>query len=253
MKMSDDIDDNYSKTIGLIKKASEENADLICFPEIQLSKFFPQYENYDANEYLLLHDSKYIKGIRKACAKYKIYASPNIYLKENNQNYDASLLIDDDGNILGCQKMVHVAQFPKFYEQSYYTPSDDGFKVFETKYGKIGIVVCFDRHYPESIRTQSLKGADLIIIPTANTTDEPCELFQWEVKVQAFQNTVNIAMCNRCGVEDEMEFCGQSLITDYNGKTVALAGNNDELLIGDVDLNIKNKKYLSLRRKELYE
>ena len=86
----------------------------------------------------------------------------------------------------------------RFFEQDYYTPADDGFKVFETEFGKIGLVICFDRHYPESIRTEALMGADLILIPTVNTKAEPSEMFEWELRVQAFHNSVFIAMCNRC-------------------------------------------------------
>ena len=71
--------------------------------------------------------------------------------------------------------MVHVAQADKFFEQDYYTPADDGFQVFETEFGRIGLVICSDRHYPESIRTEALKGADLILIPTVNTKTEPSD------------------------------------------------------------------------------
>lgn len=116
------------------------------------------------------------------------------------------LFIDNNGKIIGNQKMVHIARLEYFYEQDYYTHSEEGFNVFDTEFGKIGIVICFDRHYPESIRTSVLKGAELILIPTANTIDEPKELFQWEIRVPAFQNSVNIAMCNRVGIEDNMTF-----------------------------------------------
>ena len=133
----------------------------------------------------------------KALAEIVRFASPNFYIEEKGYRYDMSLLIDDQGEIVGRQKMVHVAQCEMFYEQSYYTPSEEGFMVFDTRLGKIGIVVCFDRHYPESIRTEALRGAELIIVPTENTKLEPSELFRWEVKVQAFQNSVNVAMCNR--------------------------------------------------------
>ena len=92
--------------------------------------------------------------------------------------------------------------------------TDVGFKVFETEFGKLGIVVCFDRHYPESIRTEALKGADLILIPTVNTKAEPSEMFEWEVRVQAFQNSTIIAMCNRVGAEGDMDFSGESIVVD---------------------------------------
>lgn len=87
-------------------------------------------------------------------------------------------------------------------------PSDDGFKVYDTPFGKIGIVICFDRHIPESVRMCAAQGAQLIIIPTANLTTENQELFEWEVRVQAYQNLVYIAMCNRVGKEDDLIFAG---------------------------------------------
>jgi len=112
-------------------------------------------------------------------------ASPNLYLETNEKAYDASLFIDRTGEILGISKMVHIMQSPYFYEQDYYTPSDDGFKVYDTPEGKIGVVICFDRHLPESIRSCVALGADLILIPTANIDGEPLDLFEWEIRVQA--------------------------------------------------------------------
>ena len=258
MKMSPDIQENYRKSLQFIHEASEKRADIICFPEIQLSPFFPQYPNRDVSEYAIAEDSGYVNGIRKACHDCHIFASPNFYIKENGRGYDMSLLIDAQGEIIGRQKMVHIAQCAMFYERSYYTPSEEGFAVFETVLGKIGIVVCFDRHYPESIRTEALRGAELIIIPTANTSTEPSELFQWEIRVQAFQNSVNIAMCNRVGTEDGMNFSGESLLSDSMGNIIAIAGNAEELLVTDVDVSKatiirKSKPYTSLRRTTLYE
>ncbi|MBR1931923.1 MAG: carbon-nitrogen hydrolase family protein [Lachnospiraceae bacterium] len=258
MKMDSDRERNYRQSLQLIKDASDCGAELICFPEIQLTPFFPQYEGKNGEAFCIRLDSPYIQGICALCKEKGIFASPNFYIEEHGKRYDMSLLIDDEGRIVGKQKMVHVAQCEKFYEQSYYTPSEEGFGVFDTKLGRIGIVVCFDRHYPESIRTEALRGAELILIPTANTTAEPSELFQWEVKIQAFQNSVNIAMCNRVGREDDMEFAGESIVADYNGDTLALAGGGEELLFARIDMEAaadirKSKPYTELRRRELYE
>lgn len=257
MKMNADIEQNYIKSKQLMKQAADSSADLICFPEIQLTPFFPQYENRDVKKYVMTLEHQYVKGICDYCKELSIFASPNFYIEENGKKYDMSLLIDDKGEIIGRQKMVHIAQCPNFYEQDYYSPSEEGFQVFDTKLGKIGIVVCFDRHYPESIRTAALKGAELIIIPTANTTDEPSELFQWEVKIQAFQSSVNIVMCNRVGTEDKVTFSGESLVSDYNGNTLALADSSETLLIADIDMPEATqtrlaKPYTKHRRKELY-
>jgi predicted amidohydrolase len=153
--------------------------------------------------------------------------------------------------------MVHVLQATNFYERDYYTPSEDGFKVFNTPFGKVGIVICFDRHLPESIRTCTLMGAELIIIPTANTTSENLEMFEWEVRVQAYQNNVYIAMCNRVGLESNMNFAGQSLIVDCDGNIVFKANAEEQLItqtldISKVKVSRKGRPYLSTRRKELY-
>ena len=258
MQMSNDIESNYQKSIKLIREAVEKRAQLVMFPEIQLTPFFPQYKGMEVSAYVLTFEHQYIKGICEACRECGIYASPNFYIEDNGKRYDMSLLIDDKGNIVGKQKMVHIAQCDQFYEQDYYTPSEEGFTVFDTKIGKIGMVVCFDRHYPESIRTESLRGAELILIPTANTTSEPSELFEWEIRVQAFQNSVNIAMCNRCGKEDGMIFSGKSIVSDYNGNLIAVAGDKEELFIAEVDLSDTekirhDKPYTCFRRKNLYE
>ncbi|MBQ9674215.1 MAG: carbon-nitrogen hydrolase family protein [Ruminococcus sp.] len=237
IQVSESVEDNLQKTLRLIKKAKRNNADLIFFPEVQLSPFFPQYENKNADMFLMTQDSPEIKAICQACKESKIYASPNVYLSLNGKKYDASLMIDDNGKIIGISKMVYIAQAQNFYEQDYYTPSDDGFKVYDTPFGKIGIVICFDRHMPESIRKCSLKGAELILIPTANLKSEPMELFEWEVRIQAFQNLAYVAMCNRVGREGNIVFCGQSLVAKPDGSLLFKTDDKEELILLDIDLS----------------
>lgn len=234
MRMDASIEENLFKTIQFIEQAGASGADLIFFPEIQLSPFFPQYEKRDVSAMSL--DGPEISAIRNACRSFHIYASPNVYLELNGKKYDASLMIDADGAILGVSKMVHISQSRYFYEQDYYTPSDDGFKVYETPFGKVGIVICFDRHIPDGVRTCARQGAELVLIPTANICGEPLELFEWEVRVQAFQSTVFAAMCNRVGAEDEMEFAGQSLLAAPDGALLYKAGGDEELRVLDVPL-----------------
>ena len=258
MSMSENMEENFTKTIRFMRQAADKNVKLICFPEVQLTPFFAQYEDRDVSAYVMKEDDQYIVSLRRFCKELGIYAAPNFYIEEDGKRYDMSLLINDSGELIGKQKMVHVAQCRQFYEQDYYTPSEEGFQVFDTPLGTIGIVVCFDRHYPESIRTEALRGAELIIIPTANTKAEPSELFQWEIRVQAFQNSVNIAMCNRVGCEDEMVFSGESIVSSYNGDIIAIADDSEQLLIAEIDLPEAaavraEKPYTSLRRPDCYE
>ncbi len=129
--------------------------------------------------------------------------------------------------------------------------------MFHTPFGNIGIVICFDRHIPESIRSCALKGADLVIVPTANTKAEPMELFEWEMRVQAMQNQVFIAMCNRVGTEDQMQFAGESIIIHPSGEVIAKADDKEQLLIREIDLSDvkrarRNVNYISLRRPNMY-
>lgn len=262
MKNDGNIQANLEKSLCAIETAAKNGADLIFFPEIQLTEFFPQFsKNYqpkNVEKYRVSLNSKIIKAFCEAAAKNHIIVSPNVYLEENGKSYDASVLISKNGKILGTQKMVHVAQAAQFYEQDYYVPSDDGFKVFDTDFGKIGIVVCFDRHYPESIRTEALRGADLILIPTANTKAEPQKMFKWEICVQAFQNSVAVAMCNRVGRENEMDFSGESIVADANGNVLKLADDKEQILYSEIDLyqsqKVRSSKpYTTLRRPKFYE
>lgn len=264
MKMSADMNENLQKSLDYIEKA--KGKDLLFFPEIQLTPFFPQYEESELESVLgitkddicLDFDCEAIKSICSKCKETGIYLSPNFYMKENGKNYDMSLMIDNKGSILGRSKMVHVLSAPKFYETYYYTSSEDGYIVYDTPFGKIGVVICFDRHLPESIRTCALKGAELVIIPTANVKAEPLDMFEWEVRVQAYQNNVFVAMCNRVGVEGDMDFAGESLVVDCDGNVLYKADDEERLIEVDLDLDKcresrKKRPYLNLRRPEMYE
>lgn len=257
MKNAGSVEENLAKSLQAIAEAAKAGADLILFPEVQLTEFFPQYPGLDVARYAIPIDHPIVERFRAACREHGIMASPNIYLEESGRRYDASLLIGADGGLIGVQKMVHIAQAHQFYEQDYYTPADDGFKVFDTPLGRIGIVVCFDRHYPESVRTEALMGADLILVPTVNVKAEPGEVFRWEIRIQAFQNSVAIAMCNRVGMEGEMDFSGESIVADANGECLLLADDSEGIFYADIDMAqsaaVRAKRpYTGLRRPELY-
>ena len=256
--LGSEIKSNLAKGLDLMQAASRHGAQLIIFPELCLSPFFPQFPGQDASGYAMRIDDESIRLFQATCRQLKLAASPNVYLQEGQRRFDASLMIGADGEIQGVSKMVHIAQMPGFYEQDYYTPSDTGFRVYDTPLGKIGIVVCFDRHYPESTRTCVLRGAQLIIIPTANTMDEPRDLFESELRTAAMQNGVYIAMCNRVGREGGVVFCGESMVVDPNGNVIVKATEVEDLIIADLDpsqveMARRKRPYLSLRRPELYE
>lgn len=257
MNMGLDLFENLDKSLNKMEEAAKNDAKLVIFPELQLSPFFPQKSNNDASDYIVTLNHKAVKKIQEKTAELNIVTVPNFYLKENSELYDACPVLDESGDILGISKMVHIVQIPQFYEQEYYTPSDDGFKVFKTSTGKLGVVICFDRHYPESIRTCVLQGAQMIIIPTAIVYGEPLDMFEWELRLASWQNNVFIAICNRVGIEDEMNFCGNSMVFDPDGKLIAQADANEQILYCDIDYNLiktsrMNRDFLALRRPDSY-
>lgn len=256
MSMGQDMKENLRKCLQYCDMAKD--CDLVFFPEIQLTPFFPQYHGTDAGRWCLDVEDDALRQFGEKAKEHQYYLSPNVYLKLDGRNYDASLWISPDGRLQDISKMVHIAQNKKFYEQDYYTPSNDGFKVFHTPFGTVGIVICFDRHMPESIRSCALQGADLVIVPTANTKAEPMELFEWEMRVQAVQNQIFIAMCNRVGVEGDMVFAGESMVIRPDGEIVEKADDGERLVICDIDPEEVGRvrsgvDYLSLRRPDQYK
>jgi predicted amidohydrolase len=258
MKMSESMEENFEKSLSMTEEAASGGADLVFFPELQFYPFFPQYPGRRVEDCALTLEHTYIRRMMELCGKRRIMASPNLYLREGEARYDASLFIGADGRLQGISKMVHIMQCPFFYEQDYYAPSNEGFRVYDTPFGKVGIVICFDRHLPESVRTCAVLGADLILIPTANAEGEPLELFEWEIRVQAMHSSVYIAMCNRIGREGEMTFAGRSLAADFRGGVLTRADGNEKLVYAEMDLEKsrvarEESPYFKLRKPEFYK
>lgn len=256
MRLGADRQANEEKTLDFARRAA--GSDLLFFPEIQNAPFFPQYPQQDVEQYVTHLGNAIVGKLQQLAREQHMAISPNFYIEaEDGRRFDRSLWLDADGELIGHASMVHVFQAPQFYEVDYYTPSEDGFKVFDTPFGRVGIVICFDRHLPESIRTCALLGAALVIVPTANCKAEPMELFEWEIRVQAMQNSVFVAMCNRVGLEGEMDFAGESLVADPYGNLVCKADDQEQLITVDLDLAEAVRKqekipWLKLRRPEWY-
>ena len=265
MSMVNDMDRNLNKALQFLDLADEHKADLIFFPELQLTPFFPQYRkrevggelNHIPDEFAIEVTDPLIYTMVERCRDYRLYASPNLFVKDKGRYYDMSLWLEPDGTVEADAKMVHVIDAPNFYEKEYYTPSEDGFFVYETPFGKVGIVICFDRHLPESIATCVAKGAELVIIPAANVTTEPLEMFEWELRVAAFQNGVFIAMANRVGAEGALQFAGESLVVDPYGRIVVKADDSQQFIICNIELSEAKtareaRPYRAVRRPEMY-
>ena len=258
MSMSEDMHENYEKSLKFIKEAAEAGCQMVCFPEGQLTHYLPQFPGLDISEFGIPIYHEYVKGLCHACRDYNIIGGFSITLKENKNYYPVSMIVDEQGDILTVQKKHHIVRAYHFYEQDYYTPGNDGFKVVDTSIGRIGTIVCFDRHFPESWRTLALKGADFVFTPVANEKAEPSDVFQWEIRIPAFQNSFNTLMVNRVGLEGEMDYCGESVFSDASGNVVALGDDQEGLVIADLDFDVavkirSEKQYMPLRRSDVFE
>jgi N-carbamoylputrescine amidase len=149
---------------------------------------------------------------------------------------DASPVIDADGTLLGCPAMNQIAQFDGFWEEDYYK-AGEGFEVFDTAAGLIGVVICFDRHFPESVREVARRGAEIVATPTCNEVGEPLDLFEAEMRTAGYQNHVFTLLANRCGTEEGRAYAGASLITGPDGGVLAKAGSGEAVVTADLDLH----------------
>jgi N-carbamoylputrescine amidase len=155
--------------------------------------------------------------------------------------------------------MVHITDYDCFHEQGYYAPGDTGAPVYDTRVGRIGVAICYDRHYPEYMRALALGGAELVLVPQAGAVGEwPAGLYEAELRVAAFQNGYFAALCNRVGAEECVEFAGESFVCAPDGTVVARAPRGeDHILFAEIDLSAcrdshARKLFLRDRRPELY-
>jgi predicted amidohydrolase len=255
LKIEDRIGANLEAGLKAMREAASNGAEMIIFPELQFSPYFPQIPNQDASQYLMPIEHEAIKTLSDESRKLGVVSFLSLFLEQEGIAYDGSPVVESDGRLLGISKKVHIVRLYPNFEQDYFTPSDTGFEVYDTSLGKTGVVICFDRHYPESIRICTLKGAQLVIIPVGLVKGEPLEKFEWEMRISAFQNGVFIAMCNRVGVEHKIDFSGQSIVVDPNGDVFAKAGDQEQILYAEIDFAEISKSqelrpYLKLRRSE---
>jgi len=232
----------------------------VCFAEIAFERFFPAEPTH--LDFLSLAET--IPGpttdaFATLAAELGVVIVPNLFEVEGEHTYDTSVVIDADGTVLGKTRMTHVPDYENFHERNYYAFGDRGAPVYDTRCGRIGVAICYDRHFPEYMRALAVAGADLVIVPQAGAVDEwPEGLFEAEMRVASFHNGYFTALCNRVGAEPKMEFSGESFVCDPQGNVVAHAGKRtEEILLADIDLrqtatSHARRLFLPDRRPELY-
>lgn len=183
---------NIKKGIEAVKEAAKNGAQVICFAEVAFDPFYPQRRpTLDVRELAETIPGNTTDLFCNLARELNIVIILNLYELDGKNTYDTSPVIDADGKILGKTRMLHIPDYELFHEQDYYTPGDTGAPVYQTQFGKIGIAICYDRHYPEYMRAMAVGGAELVIIPQAGAINEwPEGLYEAEMRVAAFQNGI---------------------------------------------------------------
>lgn len=233
------------RTASLIREAAGKGAKIICTQELFLTEYFCWKE--DPGFFDLAHPipcplTESFQALAKELDVVLVLSlfeerAPGLY-------HNTALVIDADGKALGTYRKMHIPQDPGFEEKFYFTPGDTPFTSFDTKYGKIGVIICWDQWYPESARLTALAGAEIIFCPTAigviETEDDALGEAQKEAwinvqKGHAVANGCFYAACNRTGVEHGTRFWGSSFICDFYGKILSLGSRQCQILYGELD------------------
>jgi len=253
LSMNSNPEENMKNAVSWINKAAKEGAEVICLPELFRSQYFCQEEN---TKYFSLAET--IPGpttdtLSSEAKKNNIVIIAPVFERRAAGVYHNSLvLIDASGEISGLYRKMHIPDDPAYYEKYYFTPGDLGYKSFNTEYGKIGTLICWDQWYPEGARLTALKGASILFYPTAigwhpHEKEEhgAVQLESWRTiqRGHAIANGVYVAAVNRVGLEKLSEdsagiqFWGSSFISDPQGIIIAQASENkEEVILGEIDL-----------------
>jgi len=249
MRCDWDIQDNIQRAEKLILQAADQGAQIILLQELFETPYFPidqQAKHFDLAS--VLDDQTTIKKMRKIAKKLKVVLPISFFERSGQVYYNSVVIIDADGEIVGHYRKSHIPQFPGYEEKFYFSPGDTGFKAIQTRYGCLGVGICWDQWFPEAARIMALKGAEILLYPTAIGSEifspdlDSKDHWQSVMCGHAAANIVPVISSNRIGKEvsgiNEIEFYGSSFICDHKGKIIKSADKTSEsVLTHTFDLN----------------
>jgi beta-ureidopropionase len=236
---------NIEKHLKFIDRAGKEGVQILCMQEIFTGPYFCAEQNprwYDAVE--RIPDGPTTRLMQERAKKHRMAIVVPLYEEEApGVYYNTAAVIDADGSYLGKYRKNHIPQVaPGFWEKYYFKPGNLGYPVFQTRYAKVGVYICYDRHFPEGARELGLNGAEIVFNPSATVAGLSEYLWKLEQPAHAVANAYFVGAINRVGREKPWnigEFYGQSYFCDPRGKMLAEAKRDrDELVIADVDLDV---------------
>ena len=281
MRCGPDPDGNLSIALRGIGHAAALGARIVCLPELFRTQYFCQEQNAGHFDLAEPVPGPTTEALSKAARLYGVVIVGSVFERRLAGVYhNAAVVLDADGAFLGSYRKMHVPDDPLYYEKFYFTPGDTGFRVFETSFGRVAPLICWDQWFPEAARLATLAGAEFVVFPTAigwhpsekhEWGQEQAEAWRIVQRAHAISNGVFVASVNRTGLErplerspsrpanyEGLEFWGRSFVADPLGGLVAVAGDDEEILIAqcdraEIERTRRDWPFLRDRRVDAYE
>lgn len=272
---SKDVQENINKAEKMVKEAADNGANIILLPELFERQYFCQEKRYDYYNYALpLEKNPAVNRFKEVAKELGVVIPVSFYERDIDRLFNTVAMIDADGSVLGIYRKTHIPDDRFYQEKFYFTPGDSGFKVFDTRFGCIGVGICWDQWFPETVRCMAVQGAEMLLYPTAIGSEPILDVdsnSHWRRVMQghAAANLMPVVAANRIGVEtvepckenagqsSSLDFYGCSFIADATGDIIASAKQEETILYGEFDLDALKEDRLSWglfrdRRPETY-
>ncbi len=272
---SKDVQENINKAEKMVREAADNDANVILLPELFERQYFCQEKRYDYYDYALpLEKNPAVNRFKEVAKELGVVIPVSFYERDIDRLFNTVAMIDADGSVLGIYRKTHIPDDHFYQEKFYFTPGDTSFKVFDTRFGCIGVGICWDQWFPETARCMAVQGAEMLLYPTAIGSEPILDVDSsghWRRVMQghAAANLIPVVAANRIGVEtvepckenagqsSSLDFYGCSFIADATGDIIASAKQEETILYGEFDLDVLKEERLSWglfrdRRPETY-
>jgi N-carbamoylputrescine amidase len=266
LALGNDVDANIGHAAELVAQAAGRGAQLVLLPELFASRYFPRTPDVPSCLQAELPErSKEVQALRLLARTYEVVLPVSYFERDGERFFNSVIVFDADGSELGRYRKSHIPDGPGYDEKHFFTPGDTGFRVFSTRYGRIGVGICWDQWFPECARAMTLLGADLLLYPSAIGSEptRPAHDTQpaWRRVMigHAVANTIPLAASNRVGDEGGQLFYGSSFIADGRGEILTELDRGQEgIALTELDLDAwrEERDWFGLlrdRRPELYD
>ena len=260
---SKDVQENINKAEKMVREAADNGANIILLPELFERQYFCQEKRYDYYDYALpLEKNPAVNRFKEVAKELGVVIPVSFYERDIDRLFNTVAMIDADGSVLGIYRKTHIPDDHFYQEKFYFTPGDTGFKVFDTRFGCIGVGICWDQWFPETARCMAVQGAEMLLYPTAIGSEPILDVDSsghWRRVMQghAAANLMPVVAANRIGVEtvepckenagqsSSLDFYGCSFIADATGDIIASAKQEETILYGEFDLDVLKEERLS--------